>query len=162
MGSLEGWRYGAEKPCLTAIAAVLAVVCVASAHAQSPAPDPITQEGLRRQEERSRQLREQQTPGADALNPPRSRAAQEPPTAEFPCFVIREVQLEGPGWEGFAWVVDAALPYVRQCVGVRGLARIAESWRTDRGACGGSREIESSAAPHINVIGQQACILICL
>lgn len=106
---------------------LVVVACAAAAHAQPAAPDAATQEGLRRQEERSRQLRDQQPTGPDVLSPPQGKPAEEPFAAESPCFTIREIQLSGEGWERFAWIADAAMPYLRQCVGVRGLSRIAAS-----------------------------------
>jgi hemolysin activation/secretion protein len=121
---------GRSAAIAAAIAATIAGVGAATAQAQAvtpTTPDPVTQEGLRRQEERSRKLRAQQAPGADVLRPPEAKPAQEPLTAETPCFVIREIQPEGPGWEHFAWVADAAKPYLGQCAGVRGLSRIASA-----------------------------------
>lgn len=123
MGLRGRRRLGAANLLLSAFTAVWTV----AAHAQSGAPDAIAQEGLRRQEERSRQLRDEQQPRADVLRPPEGRAAREPLQAESPCYVIREIQLEGADAARFAWIADAALPFLRQCVGVKGLARIAAS-----------------------------------
>lgn len=89
-------------------------------------PDAAALEGLRREEERSRLLREQLRPGADVLRAPQVPAIEPAPAdPESPCFLIHQLRREGQGAESFAWLPAAASPYLGQCVGVRGLGRVA-------------------------------------
>ena len=90
-----------------------------------PSPQQLAQEGLRRQEERSRDQQRALEPKADELVP-EARAGVKP---EFPqdsvCFVINELSLAGKDSANFAWLLDGAVPYLRRCVGVKGLSYIA-------------------------------------
>jgi hemolysin activation/secretion protein len=104
-----------------------------SSLAQSPAgaavsalsPEQVIQEGLRRQEERSREQQRALEPKADELSPDaRKPAAREFPK-EAPCVVINELALTEGSSARFGWLLDAALPYLRRCVGVKGLSFIA-------------------------------------
>ncbi|MCW5651247.1 MAG: ShlB/FhaC/HecB family hemolysin secretion/activation protein [Ramlibacter sp.] len=88
-------------------------------------PDAAIQEGLRRQEERSRQQQEQLQPRSNTLRPAPAALPEGQLPEETPCFVVQEVRLEGTDWQRFSWLQEAALPYLRHCVGVQGLSRIA-------------------------------------
>jgi ferric-dicitrate binding protein FerR (iron transport regulator) len=56
MGSHKRRRHGAARHWLAVMAAGAAAgaMCASAAHAQTASPDAVTQEGLRRQEERTR------------------------------------------------------------------------------------------------------------
>ena len=88
-------------------------------------PRQVSQEGLRRQEERTREQQKALEPQADELVP-EAHAGVKP---EFPqdsvCFVINELSLAGKDSAHFAWLLDGAVPYLRRCVGVKGLSYIA-------------------------------------
>lgn len=90
-------------------------------------PQQTIQEGLRRQEERARELQKAQEPDASELTP--ARRAAPPPgfPQELRCFVINEIGLAGPDASRFRWLADAAMPYLRRCVGVQGLSYIASA-----------------------------------
>ncbi len=45
--------------------------------------------------------------------------------AEIPCIVVRGITVTGPDARRFAWLADAAAPYVGQCAGAAGLGQIA-------------------------------------
>lgn len=88
-------------------------------------PEQVIQEGLRRQEERSREQQKALEPKADELAPDLVKpAAREFPTDEK-CFVINELALSEGSPARFGWILDTALPYLRRCVGVKGLSFIA-------------------------------------
>ena len=88
-------------------------------------PEQTIQEGLRRQEERSRDQQKTLQPKADELAPDKTKATQ----AEFPkettCFTVNELTLGGKDAGRFTWLLDSAMPYLRRCVGVKGLSYIA-------------------------------------
>ncbi len=84
-------------------------------------------EGLRRQEERTREQQQQLQPKADVLSPSTSTEISTELPLESPCFVIREVTLSGKHIGRFSWLQDAALPFLNRCVGVEGLSRIASA-----------------------------------
>lgn len=93
--------------------------------AASPAqPEQAIQEGLRRQEERSREQQKTLEPKADELRPDRPAPPKPGFPAETLCFQVSEIVLGGKDAGRFGWLVDAALPYLRRCVGVQGLAFI--------------------------------------
>lgn len=102
----------------------MAVLSCAPLHAQ-PTPEQIIQEGLRRQEQRSRDQQRAAQPQADQLLPDAASA----PAREFPveatCFTVNELALGGRDAGRFGWLLDAAMPYLRRCVGVQGLSFIA-------------------------------------
>lgn len=97
-----------------------------AAWAQSAHPEDAALEGLRRQEERNRQQQQLLEPKADVLRPAAGRRAEpvDVPQEER-CFVVRELRLQGEGWERFGWLSSAALPYLGRCLGVQGLAGVA-------------------------------------
>lgn len=98
---------------------------LARAQAVAPTPAQTIDEGLRRQEERARELQQQVQPKSDVLQPraPTSVPAELP--VETPCFTINGIELIGPDATRFGWLADTALPYLRQCAGVAGLRQIA-------------------------------------
>jgi hemolysin activation/secretion protein len=109
-----------------AVAAYALLQLTRAVWAQSANPEDAALEGLRRQEERSRQQQQQLEPKADVLKP---ATGQRPKPDDLPpeerCFTVRELRLQGQDWERFTWVADAALPYLGRCLGVQGLARVA-------------------------------------
>lgn len=111
--------------------ALLQLNTVAWAQAASPADAAL--EGLRRQEERSRQQQLQLEPKADVLKPAigqRARPADLP--SEERCFIVRELRLQGKDWERFNWIADAAMPYLGRCLGVQRNQRCAGAKRRTR------------------------------
>jgi hemolysin activation/secretion protein len=110
------------RPLPSSSAAIQALAC-AIALSLLIVPVVHAQEGLRRQEERARQLIEPPPPGElkpqPAPQPSGVRRAL--PPDESPCFPVTDIVLQGPDARRFAWLQDAALPYLRQCVGVEGL-----------------------------------------
>lgn len=121
------WQGGNRRCARVGASVAYALVQLTSAAwAQSANPEDAALEGLRRQEERSRQQQHQLEPKADVLKPATSQRARPddlPP--EERCFTVRELRLQGQDWERFTWVSDAALPYLGRCLGVQGLARVA-------------------------------------
>lgn len=99
-------------------------------HPQTGSPGQSIQEGLRRQEERARSQQRPQDAGPGELNPARPQAPQPTFLLEARCFTIHEISLAGQDAARFRWLADAALPYLRRCVGVQGLSDIAS--RLDR------------------------------
>jgi hemolysin activation/secretion protein len=121
------WQ-GTNRPSARAgaVAAYALLHVAQAAWAQAANPEAASLEGLRRQEERSREQQHQLEPKADVLKPAtgqRVRPAELAP--EERCFTVRELRLQGQDWERFTWVADAALPYLGRCLGVQGLARVA-------------------------------------
>lgn len=91
----------------------------------TPTPAQTIDEGLRRQEERARELQQQVQPKSDVLQPQAPTAVSTILPVEQPCFTIRQVELQGPDALRFFWLKDAAAPYLGQCAGVAGLRQIA-------------------------------------
>ena len=83
------------------------------------------QEGLRRQEERTKEQQQQLTPKADVLHPSTAVTALTPLPVESPCFVITEIDFSGKDAWRFRWLQDTAQVFVNRCVGVKGLSQIA-------------------------------------
>ncbi|MDY7575175.1 ShlB/FhaC/HecB family hemolysin secretion/activation protein [Actimicrobium sp. CCI2.3] len=96
-----------------------------TALAQRVLPATATQEGLRRQEERSREQQSRLEPSADVLQPSRDMSFDTVLPVEAPCFVIHEIKLTGESYCQFGWLLDSAQAYINRCVGVAGLSRIA-------------------------------------
>ncbi|WP_245845217.1 ShlB/FhaC/HecB family hemolysin secretion/activation protein, partial [Noviherbaspirillum humi] len=92
-----------------------------------PSPADIAQEGLRRQEERAREQQQHLKPDADLLQAAKPTTISDKLPEESPCFPIQGVELTGPDAAKFAWLADAALPYLRQCAGAAGLRQIASA-----------------------------------
>ena len=115
-----GWPFG-----VIAMSGALSGLPLHS-HAQTPpTPEQVIQEGLRRQEERTREQQKLLAPRADELVPGTRKSAKPEFPQESTCFVVNEVTLGGKDSARFSWLVDAALPYIRRCVGVKGLGFIA-------------------------------------
>jgi len=93
-------------------------------------PEMVTQEGLRRQEERARGLQLQVQPDASTLSAPPASAGPQPLPPETPCFTLREFVLEGAASERFGWLLDSLAPFVNGCAGVGGLQHIAAALDT--------------------------------
>ncbi|MBC7378032.1 MAG: ShlB/FhaC/HecB family hemolysin secretion/activation protein, partial [Burkholderiaceae bacterium] len=87
--------------------------------AQTP-PGAVSQEGLRRQEERARVTAEPPPASSELKTQPPARAITLP-NSESPCFVVTDITLQGKDAQRFRWLQDAALPFMRRCVGVQGL-----------------------------------------
>lgn len=101
-----------------------------SAYAQSLStlpPQQAAEEGLRRQEDRARELQQQIEPHADVLVPRAAPAISTELPDETPCFVIQEIRFEGPDASRFGWLAKEAHPYLGRCLGVTGLRRIADA-----------------------------------
>jgi hemolysin activation/secretion protein len=94
------------------------------------APEQISEEGLRRQEARARDLQLQGQPNAQVLTPHSATPGPARLPLESPCFQIREVALESQRIERFDWLLATVAPYVNQCAGVQGLQRIAAALDT--------------------------------
>lgn len=117
----------------------LAVACIsgafASAYAQATGGGPVSTspidraavEGLRRQEERQRELLQQQEISSDVLTSRERLVSVRELPVETPCFVIHEIELTGKDVGRFVWLQEATLPFIGRCVGVEGLRRIAEA-----------------------------------
>lgn len=101
------------------------------AHAQAGAPFSIlspagaAEEGLRRQEDRARELLQQIQPDADVLDGRRSGAVSTELPDESPCFFLHEIRLAGPDAGRFRWLSETATPYLNRCAGAAGLRTIA-------------------------------------
>jgi len=89
--------------------------------------DRAREEGLRRQEERQRELQQQLETRSDVLAPPEKRIPLTELPVETPCFPIHEIELTGPDSGRFVWLQEVLLPFAGQCIGVTGLRRIAEA-----------------------------------
>jgi hemolysin activation/secretion protein len=89
--------------------------------------DRASEEGLRREEQRQRALREQRDFQSDVLTPQQKPAVATDLPVETPCFVASEIELTGADSERFKWLEDVTLPFAGKCVGIVGLRRIAES-----------------------------------
>lgn len=113
--------FGVWLPLLLALA-----VAPAAASAQATlAPAAMAEEGLRRQEDRARELQQQMQPKSDVLDGRLAVAVPAELPHETPCFFLREIRLAGPDAVRFRWLADSAAPYLHRCAGVAGLRRIA-------------------------------------
>jgi hemolysin activation/secretion protein len=109
-------------------AAALLCLSLQHAHAQTAnAPQPIIEEGLRRQEERAKDQQKQLEPKADVLQPSTVKLQNLEVPKEDVCFVINEVVLTGKDWDRFAWLDSATMPFLRKCIGVKGLSLLASA-----------------------------------
>ena len=98
---------------------------VAGAANATAAPADVAQEGLRRQEQRARELQQQVPSSSDALLPATSSAVDTALPVESPCFVLHEVRLIGIDQRRFSWLVASAAPFLGRCAGAAGMAKIA-------------------------------------
>lgn len=112
------------------LAAVPLALCTwmlaATAHAQVT-PQQVSDEGLRRQEERTRDQQRGLQTHADVLRPAEAQARSSRLPDESPCFVITDISLAGPESLRLRWLLASAQPFLGQCVGVKGLQRIADA-----------------------------------
>lgn len=103
----------------------------ALAHAQAPtvssaiSPAEAAAEGLRRQEDRARELQQEIQPKSDVLSPRAGDIVATDLPLESPCFLLHEIRLSGPDAVRFRWLADTATPYLNRCAGAAGLRRIA-------------------------------------
>jgi hemolysin activation/secretion protein len=92
---------------------------------QTSTVEQAAQEGLRRQEERTRDQQQSLEPRNDVLrNEPTRRASSELPQ-ESPCFLIDDLVIDGPDAWRFAWLRASFTPFADRCIGVEGLRRVA-------------------------------------
>ncbi len=98
------------------------------AHTQTPTSAQLDAQELRRTQEREAQLRAQQERVPDVLGPTTGPVqALRLPTAEAPCFQIRQLELRGYEGGRFGWVLDTlAGPQgndapLRKCLGAQGV-----------------------------------------
>lgn len=94
--------------------------------AAAPSAASLSEEGLRRQEERNRELQQRLQPRSDVLQPEAPTVISDVLPIESPCFPVHEIDLAGKDAQHFYWLVDATRPFLNQCVGVAGLRRIVE------------------------------------
>lgn len=99
--------------------------------AQPSVPDGVVQEGLRREEERSRLQQQQMQPRVEVLRAPRQRARDRQLPQETPCFPLREIILEGDAAQRFSWLPGVAQHHLGRCVGAHGLSLIAAALDED-------------------------------
>ena len=114
--------------CASWIAATIALAATAAAtavHAQANPPSSIIEEGLRRQEERTREQHRELQPHGDVLRPAPSTTSVPELPAEQPCFVIRDIELLGKDAQRFRWLGASTEAFVGRCIGTQGISRIA-------------------------------------
>jgi hemolysin activation/secretion protein len=97
------------------------------AHAQNPPqassdPAKLTEENLRREEQRRRELPVPLAP--DELKPSKKRIKPSELPQEAPCFKINEVRVTS-AYGSFDWLAAEAQPFLNQCIGVQGARVIA-------------------------------------
>ncbi|GAB3544857.1 ShlB/FhaC/HecB family hemolysin secretion/activation protein [Noviherbaspirillum agri] len=88
-------------------------------------PAQSAEEGLRRQEDRARELQLRGQPKSDVLNREQGVTVPDELPTESPCFVISEIRLNGPDAGLFRWLSATTAPYLDRCIGVIGLRQIA-------------------------------------
>ncbi len=98
--------------------------------AATPSAASQAEEGLRRQEERNRELQQRLQPQSDVLQPEKSSPISNVLPTETRCFVIHEIELQGTDASRFRWLLDVTRPFLNQCIGVKGLHRIVENLDT--------------------------------
>ena len=97
---------------------------LAAAHAQI-APLVTLDEGLRRQEERTRDQQKELIPRNNDLHATSDGAAVPDLPDEHPCFAIDAIELQGPDAQRFRWLSARAQVFTGQCIGTQGVSRIA-------------------------------------
>src|SRR5690606_26471343 len=115
----------ARQSCLFFLNAAVACVLMPAAFAQSPEEDGAAREFLR-QQERERELRQQQETRPDVrLDRPVASADKRRLPDETPCFPITDIRLEGEGSEQFQWALPASGsggdPALGRCLGTAGI-----------------------------------------
>lgn len=125
-------RFLPRRPTLGAVVrAALLVMSASAASAQqaaapgAPALNPLeaAQEGIRRQEERTREQQQQLQTKADLLQPAQAAADMSKLPAETPCFPIKSITVGNTRAVGS--MASTVAPFVGQCVGVQGVRQIA-------------------------------------
>ena len=109
--------------CQFPVAAVAQPLVLAAA---APSAASLAEEGLRRQEERNRELQKRLQPKSDVLQPEAPTAVSNVLPVESPCFTIHDIALLGKDVHHFQWLLHVTQPFLNQCVGVKGLRRIVE------------------------------------
>jgi hemolysin activation/secretion protein len=108
-----------------ALSVVLMATEYAGAQSVNPSPSEVAQEGLRRQEERTREQLQQLAPAQDVLRPEVKEKILVELPLETPCFPIAEFHFTGKSSERFSWLRNELLSYQGRCIGVEGLGRLA-------------------------------------
>lgn len=102
-----------------------------AANAQSVAPpaalppSQAAEEGLRRQEDRARELQQQVQPKADVLTPGAPASVSTVLPVESPCFPILDIRIVTTDGTPFPWLNTTVAPYLNQCAGATGVSQIA-------------------------------------
>ncbi|MDQ1816066.1 ShlB/FhaC/HecB family hemolysin secretion/activation protein [Massilia sp. CCM 9210] len=86
-------------------------------------PLDIAQEGIRRQEERTREQQQQLQTKADLLQPAQAASDMSKLPIEKPCFVIKTITVGSE--QELGSMASTVAPFVGQCVGVQGVRQIA-------------------------------------
>lgn len=86
-------------------------------------PLEVAQEGIRRQEERTREQQQRLQTKADLLQPAQAASDLSKLPVEKPCFVIRTITVGNKQEPGS--MASTVAPFVGQCVGVQGVRQIA-------------------------------------
>jgi hemolysin activation/secretion protein len=122
----RGSAIHAMRSVAAALACLLpALPLPALAQTSAQAPAQTIDEGLRRQNERARELQHSLQPGADLLQARPAAPVSATLPAEQPCFTISAVELQSADAVRFSWLTDAVLPFLHQCAGVAGLRQVA-------------------------------------
>jgi hemolysin activation/secretion protein len=105
------------------------ILCAAQLSYAQPvsAPQPIIEEGLRRQEERAKEQQKQLEPKADVLQPSTSKLQNLELPKEDICFVINEIVITGKDSDYFRWFNTGTRPFIGKCIGVKGLGLLASA-----------------------------------
>lgn len=121
-----------DQPSLIFVALPVALFLIFSSPAQAQlaagatlTPAEIAQESLRRQEQRTREQQQQLLPKADVLQPSTETAISTELAPETPCFQIQSISVETGSYWNFGALASAATPFLKRCIGVQGLRKIA-------------------------------------
>lgn len=121
-----------DQPSLIFVALPVALFLIFSSPAQAQlaagttlTPAEIAQESLRRQEQRTREQQQQLLPKADVLQPSTETAINTELAPETPCFQIQSISVETSSYWNFGSLATAATPFLKRCIGVQGLRKIA-------------------------------------
>jgi hemolysin activation/secretion protein len=87
----------------------------------------LDQDGLRRQEERTREQQQLLQAKSDVLTRPQTTNVVTTLPIESPCFSISEVQFTGASAWRFSWLQASVQPFLYHCAGVQGLRLIAST-----------------------------------
>lgn len=108
------------------IGCLAAALCMAAA-AQMPPSSQVLDEGLRRQEERSREQLRAAEPRPHVLRPEPAPDRQPQAPAEADCFYIEDIELIGHDAPRFAWLLVHVQDRLGHCLGAIGLSDIASA-----------------------------------